>query len=222
MAAQLSRMKGSLWRSLARWMAWAKSSFPVPLSPTRRTGRVHLGGPLSHLPELLHDGAFAHDVAAAVLGGPKVCEFLLVELDLGFQDVELVRQDLDILDVLEHDLAEDGGELPVDEDRDPLDDLVAAHDLVGVVDLGDACLGDDVHPGILDDVRRVFADLRLRVHPEELPVGVAEEDDVPVRVGDENAAEDVVEHTLVELDFFEKLLDVGRFQRSLLLMGKPA
>ena len=74
-----------------------------------------------------------------------------------------------------------------------MDDLVAAHDLVGVVDIG-----------------------------VKFAVGFTEENDVPVRVGDEDAARDVVEHALVELDFFEKFLDVGRFQRSLLLMGKPA
>ena len=77
----------------------------------KKDRRVHLCRPLCHLPEILHDGAFAHDVAAAVLRGPEVLQFLLVKLDLGLQDVEPVSQDLDVLDVLEHDLAEDGGEL---------------------------------------------------------------------------------------------------------------
>jgi hypothetical protein len=91
------------------------------------------------------------------------------------------------LDARVHDLAEDGGELPVDEDRDCLDDLVAAHDLERVVDLGNAGPEDDMHPGVLADDRCGFAGLRLRVHPEEFSVGFVEEDDVPIWVGDENA-----------------------------------
>ena len=38
-AAQLKATKGRLLRSEALWMDWAKSSLPVPLSPTRSTVR---------------------------------------------------------------------------------------------------------------------------------------------------------------------------------------
>ncbi len=42
MAGQLSRMKGRRRRGPAAWMAWAKSSLPVPDSPVIKTGRLLL------------------------------------------------------------------------------------------------------------------------------------------------------------------------------------
>ena len=38
MAAQLTVTKGALARRLLKWIAWATSSLPVPLSPVTSTG----------------------------------------------------------------------------------------------------------------------------------------------------------------------------------------
>jgi hypothetical protein len=155
--------------------------------------------------------AFPDDAVEGVARRAQGNELLLVELELGLEQRELARQLADVAHVLEHDLAEDGDHLPVLLDRDALDHHFLALDELGVVDLGLAGFGHDVHAAVLDGLRAVAPDLGRGIASEELPVVAVEVRDIAVGVGHHRAAVDALEDELVDLQLPPQFVDVGGF-----------
>ena len=143
-------------------MAWARAFAGTRFS--RDQHREAGGGGSTGLLFQPDDGlTHSHEAVKGITGGAQVEEFLLIIFHFRFQDGELAGQFSDIPHVFEHYLSEHRNHLAVLPDGDPLDHHVLTHDLLNLVDLALAGLGDDVHPAVFDDLGNMFPDLGLMV-----------------------------------------------------------
>ena len=74
------------------WMAWAISSFPVPVSPFNQHSGGGAGGLKDFLPDCLHDRAAADDVLQRIAGAALPGQLAAVKLHLVGQRVHLPHQ----------------------------------------------------------------------------------------------------------------------------------
>ena len=173
---------------------------PRPGLPAQQNRRIGPGGPLRLLLGRRDRGAGADDAREGVPGAPQVRELLLVIFHLRLEEVHLRRQLPELLHGLEdHPPVRPDDPVAVFQ-GDPVDDQGAAVDRLPLADLRHAGLRHDVHPGVLDHLRRMLPHGLGDRGPVEPGVLLADHRDDPVGVDDHHPLPGAGEHLLEGAD----------------------
>lgn len=112
-------------------------------------------------------------------------EFSFVELQLGFELLEVLGETEQVFDVLEHDLADHCHHVSVFEDRYPAADHLVPPDLLELCDLGYAALCHQVHAGILDHLGDMPAHQFIRGGLQKTGISLVDLQNTAFGIGDE-------------------------------------
>ena len=178
--------------------------------------RVSLGSPQCNHLQPLDFFARANDAVNRIFATLHFAQFFFVIIQFRLERSQFAGQNPQIFDIAENHLANRAGNSPIFDDGDPGHDRIVFADFLHITNFRLAGLRYNMHPGILNHIRDMFADRLFGINIQKFTVSLIHHCNNAIFIHYDNAIKDAVDDG-IQCAF--KILDFFQFRSYFLQFG---